>query len=213
MTMRTITISADHIAALKAIRSVVADAAGHPARDAAIEAIDALAAPVEPSVSYDSNLVEDPRAAGRYMASCQGCGTRHEIDHLDCTMWCTACRAKHGLAPIAAVAKPIDGHPTREECVQKFDELRVSGMMLPVSPMTRLATAEEQAKPMLCVCGGRLTPHVCSGPRSSAPGAYAVQEIKAAQAASVIIGTLANEPRGPTEPVEAIVPRVVVKPT
>ncbi len=42
MTTRVITISTADIAALRAIRPVVADAAGHPGRDAAIQAIDRM---------------------------------------------------------------------------------------------------------------------------------------------------------------------------
>jgi hypothetical protein len=72
MTTRTIRISDADIDALKAIRGVVADAAHHPGRQAAIEAIDRLTgARHAPSCTCDACavvmgtrlIVDDPHAA------------------------------------------------------------------------------------------------------------------------------------------------------
>lgn len=61
MTTRLIQIPADHIAALAAIRSVIADAASHPGRAAAIAALDYLA-----SAPCDASCLCTPCCADRY---------------------------------------------------------------------------------------------------------------------------------------------------
>lgn len=76
MTTRTITISSEDLAALRQIRSVVADAVGHPARDAAISAIDRVTA--EPA---DAEQVTDHLVSPFFEVSgCADCARRQAAD-------------------------------------------------------------------------------------------------------------------------------------
>lgn len=93
--MTTRTISATDIAALQAVRSVIADATGHPGQQAAVEAIDRLAAPEpDPATVIGDLLRQHYGSIGplRPAAACETCGALHSAEDLDGGTRCRLCK-------------------------------------------------------------------------------------------------------------------------